>query len=264
MASDSAIGVFDSGVGGLTVAGAITRALPNERLVYLGDTARLPYGSKSPDVVRRYAERCADFLLTQDIKMMVIACNTATAHALHYLQMKLEIPVVGVISAGARRALVVSRSKRIGVIGTAGTIASGAYKKAIHALEPQAEVFEQACPMFVPLAEEGMTSHEATKLIARDYLKTMREHEIDALVLGCTHYPLLREVIQEAVGSQVALCDSAEACTDDVKAVLTDTRKLAEKKSGPHRFYLTDVQASFRTLAARFFGADTDPERVDL
>lgn len=262
--SEKAIGVFDSGVGGLTVAGAITRALPNERLVYLGDTARLPYGSKSPDVVRRYAERCADFLLTHDIKMLVIACNTATAHALPYLQMKLEIPVVGVIAAGARRALVVTRSKRIGVIGTAGTIASGAYKKAILGLEPQAEVFEQACPMFVPLAEEGLVEHDATKLIARDYLKTMREHEVDALVLGCTHYPILRNVIQEAVGNNVALCDSAEACCDDVRAVLSDTRRLAEKKSGPHQFFLTDAQASFRTLAARFFGGPTDPERVDL
>jgi glutamate racemase len=262
--SDKAIGVFDSGVGGLTVAGAITRALPNERLVYLGDTARLPYGSKSPDVVRRYAERCAAFLLTQDIKMLVIACNTATAHALPYLQMKLEIPVVGVIAAGARRALVVSRTKRIGVIGTAGTIQSGAYRKAIAALEPQAEVFDQACPMFVPLAEEGFTNHEATRLLAREYLKAMREHEIDALVLGCTHYPLLRDVIQEAVGSGVALCDSAEACCDDVRAVLTDTRRLSDNKTGPHKFFLTDVQASFRTLAGRFFGAETDPERVDL
>lgn len=257
---DKAIGVFDSGVGGLTVAGAITRALPNERIVYLGDTARLPYGSKSSDVVRRYAEICAEFLLTRDIKLLVIACNTATAHALPHLQQKLTIPVVGVIAAGARRALSVSKTKRIGVIATHGTIQSGAYKRAIHELDATAELREQACPLFVPLAEEGLIDHEATRLIARDYLRTMTN--VDALVLGCTHYPLLRGVIQDAVGPAVTLCDSGEACTDDVKAALKG--QLAERKHGDHQFFLTDVQASFRALANRCFGADTDPERIDL
>jgi glutamate racemase len=260
----TAIGVFDSGVGGLTVAGAITRALPNERLVYLGDTARLPYGTKSPDVVRRYAERCAEFLLTQDIKMLVIACNTATAHALTHLQQTLTIPVVGVIAPGARRALSVSKRKRIGVIATAGTIASGAYRKEIAALDGDAKVFDKACPLFVPLAEEGLVEHEATRLIARDYLQVLKDEHIDALVLGCTHYPLLRNVIQQVVGASVTLCDSAEACTDDVKCILTERGELATHKGGPHRFHLTDVQASFRSLGVRFFGADAEPERVDL
>lgn len=260
----SAIGVFDSGVGGLTVAGAITRALPNERLAYLGDTARLPYGTKSPDVVKRYAERCAEFLLTQDIKLLVIACNTATAHALTHLQQTLTIPVLGVIAPGARRALSVSKSKRIGVIGTAGAIASGAYRREIAALDPDAKVFDKACPLFVPLAEEGLVEHEATRLIARDYLQGLKDENIDALVLGCTHYPLLRKVIQQVVGDSVTLCDSAEACTSDVIGILRERGELATQKRGPHRFYLTDVQASFRSLGVRFFGADAEPERVDL
>jgi glutamate racemase len=261
---DKPIGVFDSGVGGLTVAGAITRALPHERLVYLGDTARLPYGSKSPDVVRRYAERCAEFLLTKDIKMLVIACNTATAHALPHLQRTLAIPVVGVIAPGAQKALLASKKKRIGVIATAGTIQSGAYRQAIAAIDPTAEVFDKACPLFVPLAEEGMVHHEATQLIAREYLGSMRERDIDALVLGCTHYPLLRTVIQSAVGAEVVLCDSAEASAADVQQALERTGRLAKAREAPHRFFLTDAQTSFRALAARFFGAETDPERVDL
>jgi glutamate racemase len=259
MSKEDAIGVFDSGIGGLTVAGALTRALPKERVVYLGDTARLPYGTKSPDVVKRYAEGCARFLLTQDIKLLVVACNTATAHALEHLQQTLSVPVIGVITPGAKR---VSRYKRIGVIGTEGTIRSGAYERAIKAFAPAADVVQQACPLFVPLAEEGWTQHPATRLVAEHYLDKMKN--VDALVLGCTHYPLLREVIAETVGEQVVLCDSADAVSEDVRTLLKE-KQLEATAAGAHRFFMTDLQSQFPVLAQRFFGAAiTNAERVDL
>ncbi len=260
---ERAIGIFDSGVGGLTVCGTLTRKLPNERVIYLGDTARLPYGTKSPEVVRRYAERCAEFLLTHEIKLLVIACNTASAHALEHLQRQLPVPVVGVIAPGARRALSLSRNRRIGVIGTSGTIKSGAYRRALEALEPSAEVIEAACPLFVPLAEEGWTEHPAAKLIAEEYLAPLRARTVDTLVLGCTHYPVLREVIASAMGPEVTLCDAAEAVAEEVRALLGPN--AASTVAGPHRFFLTDVQPQFLGLAARFFGAPiSEAERIDL
>ncbi len=181
------IGVFDSGLGGLTVAHAIMRQLPAENLVYFGDTARVPYGPKSPDTVRRYSHEIAAYLLEQGVKAIVVACNTATAHALPMLKAELDVPVIGVVEPGARAAVRASRSGRIGVIATAGTIKSGAYVRAIEAESPDAQVTARACPLFVPLVEEGWTDHEATWSVAREYLAPFMHDEIDTLVLGCTH-----------------------------------------------------------------------------
>lgn len=258
--SNAGIGVFDSGIGGLTVAGALARRLPGETLIYMGDTARLPYGTKSPDVVRRYAERCSRFLLEQDIKLLVIACNTASAHALEHLQQTLPVPVLGVIGPGASAGLKASKQGRVGVIGTAGTVRSGAYRRAILALDPNASVVEKACPLFVPLAEEGLTDHPATELIARDYLAELAN--VDALVLGCTHYPVLRNVIARVLGPGVTLCDSADATADEVQRAIA---AMPATRPAAHRFYLTDVQPQFQQLAARFFGGPVAAaERVDL
>lgn len=258
------VGIFDSGVGGLTVAGAFVRALPNESIVYLGDTARVPYGNKSPETVRRYAERCADFLYAQNVKMLIIACNTATAFALEALQARYPVPVIGVIAPSAEAALQASRSGRIAVIGTHGTIASGAYRRAILAGRPHAQVLERACPLFVPLAEEGWTEHPATALIVGEYLAEVKAHQPDVLVLGCTHYPVLASAIARELGPAVTLCDSAETVTAAAREVLRARGALA---SGPalHRFFMTDAQPQLARIAERFFGQPlTAVERVDL
>lgn len=250
------VGIFDSGVGGLTVAGEFARTLPHERIVYLGDTARVPYGSKSPEVIKRYAERCADFLVSQDIKLLIVACNTASAFALEHLQARLTIPVIGVIEPGARAAVAASKRKHIGVIGTTGTIASGAYARAIRALDPGIMVEERACPLFVPLAEEGWTTHAATELVAETYLADLKRTSLDCLVLGCTHYPVLRDVIQKVVGAHVKLVDSATAVTQQAQRTLAERNGLSDAETAPaHRFYLTDAQRSFEKTAERFFGA---------
>lgn len=260
------IGIFDSGVGGLTVAGAVTRALPRERVVYLGDTARLPYGNKSGDVVRRYAERCADFLLAQDIKLLIVACNTASAVALEHLEQRCSVPVLGVIRPGARAAARVTTSGRIGVLGTAGTIASGAYQRAILAERPDAAIAERACPLLVPLAEEGWVEHAATRLVVQEYLAPIKAAGVDTVVLGCTHYPLLREVLRAELGAQVTLCDSADAVTEVARALLGARELAAPSGLAPaHAFFLTDASSSFAALAERFFGAAIErPVRVDI
>ena len=260
----SAVGIFDSGVGGLTVAGAFVRALPNESIVYLGDTARVPYGNKSPETVRRYAERCADFLYAQDVKLMIIACNTATAFALEALQIRYPVPVIGVIAPSAQAALAASSSGRIAVIGTHGTIASGAYRRAIVAQRADAQVLERACPLFVPLAEEGWSEHPATALIVREYLAEVKAHQPDVLVLGCTHYPILAQAIARELGDSVQLCDSAETVTATARDVL---RKRGALSSGSavHRFFMTDAQPQLARIAELFFGQPLGVvERIDL
>lgn len=249
-----AIGVFDSGVGGLTVLRAIQARLPRESTVYLGDTARVPYGSKSPEVVIRYSRNNARFLLEQDLKLLVVACNTATAHALPSLQAELPIPVVGVVEPGVRAAASLEGAKRIGVIGTAGTIASGAYQRALATAAPDASVIARACPLFVPLAEEGWTSGDVPLAVAERYLGELRGG-LDAVVLGCTHYPLLREPIAEVLGSEVRLVDSAEATAAAVAALLEEKGLLEEGGTTPsHRVFVTDVPARFAEIAERFLG----------
>lgn len=263
MSARAPIGVFDSGIGGLTVVGALTRRLPRESILYFGDTARVPYGPKSPDTVRRYAHEISGWLLREGVKTVVVACNTATAHALPELQAELPVPVIGVIEPGAKAALAVTRDGGIGVIGTAGTIASGAYARAIWSHAPSATVVSQACPLFVPLVEEGWTEHPATRLVAREYLAPLIAAHVRALVLGCTHYPLLRSVLGEVMGDAVELIDSADATAEEVSRVLAE-KKLVVADDAPepiHRFVASDAPAQFLRLGQRFLGAAI--ERVE-
>lgn len=231
------------------------KALPQEDTIYLGDTARVPYGTKSPETVIRFARQIGSFLVKKDIKLLVVACNTASAVALDVLQAELPIPVVGVIEPGAIRAASVCRSGRVGVIGTAGTIRSSAYTKAIKKINNDIEVVTQACPLFVPLAEEGWVDNEVARLTAATYLDGIKRHGVDTLVLGCTHYPLLKPVIAEYMGSGVTLVDSAEETAITVRQILEESgelRPLAEK--GNHHFYVTDVPAGFIRVGNRFLG----------
>jgi len=251
----SSIGVFDSGIGGLTVLREITRLLPNENTVYLGDTARVPYGSKSRETIERYSFEIAAFLLKHDIKMLVAACNTASAFAVPRLKTGLKIPVTGVIEPGARAAAGASKAGRIGVIGTEGTIKSSAYTTAIKAVKPGAETFVQACPLFVPLVEEGWAGDEVTEMVARRYLAGFKDARIDTLVLGCTHYPLLKETIASVMGAGVTLIDSAASTALEVKKILTQENLLNDGGSpGEHRFFVTDSPERFMTVGRRFFG----------
>jgi glutamate racemase len=265
---DAPIGVFDSGVGGLTVVKSLRSRLPNEEIIYLGDTARIPYGTRSPSTVERYAVQNASFLEAMNIKMLVIACNTASALALSRLRaITPALPTLGVIQPGAKQAVRVSRGGRIGVIGTEATIASGAYTAAIHGFNPAAEVITRACPLFVALAEEGWIAHEeATRLIARTYLEPFREADVDTLVLGCTHYPILREVIAEVMGPEVALIDSGEAVAEEVAIALAERDEMRIEGSAPEsQFFVTDAAERFRRVAEIFLGAPLDRfETVDV
>ncbi len=250
-----AIGIFDSGVGGLTVLKEIVKALPQEDTIYLGDTARVPYGTKSPETVTRYARQIAGFLVRRDIKLLVVACNTASAVSLETLEAELPIPVVGVIEPGARRAVAVTRSGRVGVIGTEGTIKSSAYTRAIKRLAPEIEVLTQPCPIFVPLAEEGWTDNEVARLTTVNYLQTLRDAGVDTLVLGCTHYPLLKKVIAEVMGPDVRLVDSAEETARTVADILAGRNLLRPAtEMGNHHYYVTDVPAGFIKVGNRFLG----------
>lgn len=250
-----AIGIFDSGVGGLTVLRELTRALPQEDTIYFGDTARVPYGTKSPDTVVRYAHEIASFLMTHDIKLLVVACNTASAVALPSLRRLLPIPVVGVIEPGARRAVDVTRSGVVGVIGTAGTIRSSAYSRAIKRLNPAISVLSKPCPLFVPLAEEGWIDNDIARMTAHQYLDELREAGVDSLVLGCTHYPLLKKIIAEVMGPEVALVDSAEETARTVTSILQEKKLLRPAaEQGNHHYYVTDVPAGFIRVGNRFLG----------
>lgn len=264
--ADRPIGVFDSGVGGLTVVRELWRRMPAERIVYFGDTARVPYGAKAPSTVLRYAREAAAFLLAHDVKLIILACNTATAHAVDALRRRVPVPVVGVVEPGARTAVRTTQSGRIGVVGTAGTIASGAYDRAIRALLPSARVFAQPCPLFVPLVEEGWVDHPATRIVAEDYLRPLRETDIDVLVLGCTHYPLLRPVLSEIMGPVITLVDAAAETVADVQKVLT-TRGIVRQDIGTpeHAFYVSDSPLRFRETSQIFLGNDVpDVIKVDL
>ncbi len=249
------IGIFDSGIGGLTVARAIYHRLPRESTIYFGDTARVPYGPKSPDTVRRYSREILHWLLGQGVKVVVIACNTSTAHALEALQGESPVPVIGVIEPGARAAAAASRGGPIGVIGTAGTIASNAYARAIQKASPGTRVEQKACPLFVPLVEEGWFEHPAAELIARDYLQPLRAAAVDALVLGCTHYPMLRPLLQQVMGPDVRLIDSAEETAAAVDLALRSVGLEAPTDGTPrHRFAVSDDEARFRQVGSRFIG----------
>jgi glutamate racemase len=251
----SPVGIFDSGIGGLTVAHAMFERLPRESTVYFGDTARVPYGPKSPETVRRYSLEILRWLLEQGVKAVVIACNTSTAHALEALQAASPVPVIGVIEPGARAAAAASANGPIGVIGTAGTIASNAYARAIQRARPGTVVVQQACPLFVPLVEEGWFEHPAAELIARDYLEPLCRARVDALVLGCTHYPLLKPLLQRVMGPEVRLIDSGEETANAVDLALRAAGIEAPPGAGArHRFAVSDDEARFRAVGSRFIG----------
>lgn len=260
------IGVFDSGVGGLTVFRALAQCLPGERFIYLGDTARVPYGTKSPETIVRYTLQAARFFEKYQVKLLVVACNTASSLALAALADTVTWPVIGVIAPGARRAVEASAAGRIGVIGTRATIGSGAYAAAIRDLRPEAEVLSHACPLFVPLAEEGWSNSEIARQVALRYLAPFMGGMVDTLVLGCTHYPLLREVIADVVGPGVTLVDSAEAVSEQVRQHLAQDGELGKSEAGhlEHRFYVTDDPAPFQEVAERFLGRPIRLERAQL
>lgn len=257
--SAAPIGVFDSGIGGLTVVRELMRQLPNESIIYFGDTARLPYGPKSRDTVVRYSREITAFLKGEGVKAVVVACNTATAHALPALREENDLPIVGVIEPGSRAAARATRSKKIGVIGTHGTISSRAYERAIAAVAPDADITALACPLFVPLVEEGWLDTEATRLIARQYLQPIADAHVDTLVLGCTHYPLLKSVIGSVVGREVRLIDSAEETAAETAAVLRD-RGIAHAATNDarYRFIASDAPEQFLRVGQRFLGASID------
>lgn len=255
MTNPAPVGVFDSGIGGLTVAQEIIRQLPHESVIYFGDTARVPYGPKSPDTVRRYSREIAAFLRDQGVKGIVIACNTATAHALATLRDELDMPVIGVVEPGARAAVKATKGGHIGVIGTVGTIKSGAYERAIRALDPDVLVTARACPLLVPLVEEGWTDHDATRLVAREYLEPLIAADIDTLVLGCTHYPLLKPLLRDVLGPSVRLIDSAEETAAETARTLGEQQIAADAAAEPsYRFVASDDPLQFLQLGQRFLG----------
>ncbi|MFN2512692.1 MAG: glutamate racemase [Pyrinomonadaceae bacterium] len=259
------IGIFDSGVGGLTVYRALHERLPNEHFVYLGDTARVPYGTKSLATVERYATENARFLESHRIKLLVVACNTASALALPAIRQAVSVDVVGVIDPGARAAVEMTNGKPIGVIGTEATMQSEAYRRSISRLDPSAEVIEQACPLFVSLAEEGWAETEVARTVADHYLSDLRKSDLGALVMGCTHYPILRSVISEAVGRDIPLIDSGDATAEEVQSLLEikGLSRTGSPSEGRVRqfcddldhFYVTDAAQRFSKVAERFLGA---------
>ncbi|MCW8811489.1 MAG: glutamate racemase [Ignavibacteriaceae bacterium] len=260
------IGVFDSGIGGLTVVKRLASTLPNENIIYFGDTARVPYGSKSNSTVIEYSIQNTKFLLQKNIKALVVACNTASSIAIPDLKKIFDIPIIGMIEPGSRMALSKTHNKKIGVIGTRATTSNLAYSKEIKRLNDKVEVFEKPCPLFVPLAEEGWIKHRATYEIAEEYLKELREEEIDTLVLGCTHYPILTEVIQKVIGPKVSLIDSGVASSELIKLELEKFNLLSDSGTiGSQEYYVSDIPAKFKEVAELFLGRGIEHvHKVDL
>jgi glutamate racemase len=250
----SAIGVFDSGVGGLTVTRELIRQLPAENIIYFGDIARVPYGIKSKETVIRFSIENILFLLKQDVKLICIACNTVSSVALPAIKNHFRVPIVGVITPGAREAVYATKNKRIGVIGTRGTIKSRAYENEIRQLAPEVKVTAVACPLFVPFAEEGWLSGSVVMDVAKTYLKPLKDAKVDTLILGCTHYPLLKPVIRKVMGPSVFLIDSAKQVAIEVKKILASEGLMNKGSKGKQRFYVSDNPEWFSQLAKRFLG----------
>lgn len=262
----SPIGVFDSGIGGLTVVKKLLTMLPNENIIYFGDTARVPYGSKSNATIIEYANQDARFLFNKNVKLIITACNTASAVALEDLRKQFDIPVIGMIEPGAKYALSKTKNRKIGVIGTHSTINNAAYSKKLKQLSGKIQILEKACPLFVPLAEEGWIDHEATKLIAEEYLGELKEKDIDTLILGCTHYPILSELIQKVLGTSVTLIDSGTAASLEVETYL-NCRGLRNDSNylGSHEYYVSDLPEKFKVIAERFLGTQIENiEKIEL
>jgi glutamate racemase len=268
--ADAPLGVFDSGLGGLTVVRALRERCPAERVVYLGDTARVPYGTRSPETIVRYALGCSRVLMGHGVKAIVVACNTVSAVALDMMRVELDIPVLGVILPGARAAVAAARGRAVGVLGTTGTIASGAYPRAIASFSSRVEVIAHAAPLFVPLAEEGWTEGEVPRLVARRYLEPLIAKGARCIVLGCTHYPLLQPTIEreaaELAGEPVAVVDSAHATAAEVATFLAERgHATSESRRGSLELFVTDLPKSFATVAERFLGEPVDQvHQIDL
>lgn len=253
---DLPIGIFDSGIGGLTVLKEIISRLPGEGTIYLGDTARVPYGVRSPETVTRYSFENTRFLFSKGIKLLVIACNTASSVSLEPVRQSIPVPVIGVIEPGARAAASATRNKKIGVIGTDATVRSNAYPSAIKSIDPAIEVFSLPCPLFVPLVEEGWTEGAVAELTAETYLRDIREKGIDTLVLGCTHYPLLKGVLSKIMGPEVQLIDSAIETASAITSALGERSLLrAGAGNGSRQFYVTDSPEKFVRVGERFLGS---------
>lgn len=262
----SPIGIFDSGIGGLTVAKRIIAMLPNENIVYFGDTARVPYGTKSNDTVIEYSYQDAQFLINNNVKLIIVACNTASSIAINKLKKKFDIPIIGMIEPGTNLAIETTKNGRIGVIGTDATISNKAYSSELNSVKKNLKIIEKPCPLFVPIAEEGWLDHEATKLIAKEYLQDLIDFRVDTVILGCTHYPLLSGVIQEVMGDGVTLIDSGMAASLEVedylngRGVRNDSNQL-----GTHQFYVSDLPSKFKSVAERFLGTEVKHiEKIDI
>ena len=262
---DRPIGIFDSGVGGLTVAAQLMKQLPNENLVYFGDTARLPYGSKSRETVTRFSLQNVRFLLTQNVKAVVVACNTASSNSREAMQAAFDLPIFGVVEPGAAEAVRQTQNKQVGVIGTAATIRSGAYDALIQRLDPEVTVHSCACPLFVPLAEEGWTDNQVTELTIRAYLTPLAQEGIDALVLGCTHYPLLKKCLARVLGPGIALVDPAREAARQVQRYLGAHGLLRENPAAPaHHFFVSDISSSFAALSGIALHHTFVPQKIDI
>ena len=249
------IGVFDSGIGGLTVAKSLFELLPNENIIYLGDTARLPYGTKSKETVILYSIECLKFLLSKNVKMVVVACNSSSSVAVPFLQKITKIPVIGVIEPGSTAAVNKTVNNKIGVIGTMGTIKSNAYKKQVTKYRKDVEIFSQACSLFVQLAEDGWTDNKIAELTAKEYLSGLKEKGVDTVILGCTHYPILKNTIRKVLGKNIELIDSGEETAKEVKNILHRKKLLnTQKKKGYHKFFVTDFPNNFKLISERFLG----------
>ncbi len=260
------IGVFDSGIGGLTVVREILKQLPNEKLVYLGDTARVPYGTRGEQVIKKFALELANFLLKRKVKFLVVACNTISSTCLDAIERLSPVPVLGVIDSAAENAAGITKTNVIGIIGTQATILSKSYEKAIKKINSKIKIITQACPLFVPLAEEGFIDDKATKLIAEKYLKNFKDTKIDTLILGCIHYPVLKKVINKIVGRNVKLVDSAKPTVLRLKEILQKKNLLNENSKREHEFFVTDAPDRVYKVAATFLGSALDGKlkRINL
>lgn len=257
------IGVFDSGVGGLTVAREIMRQLPQERIIYFGDTARVPYGSKSKDTIIRYSRQIIHFLESKGVKAIVVACNTASAFALEEIRPEMKLPIIGVVKPGAKVAAQTTVNNRIGVIGTEGTIGSKIYTEMIHMHNPEAEVLGKACPLFVPLVEEGWQKDPVTLEVARRYLAFFKDLDIDTLILGCTHYPLLRSTIRDIMGDKVNLVNPAYETAQGLKRLLAEHAITNDGKLEPeHQFYVSDAAEKFKSFANSILPCEIEEARL--
>jgi len=263
---DRAIGVFDSGFGGLTVLGEILKELPFENTIYFGDTAHLPYGTKSKESVIRFSLAIGDFLVRQGVKIIVVACNTASSFALSRLAARTRLPVIGVIEPGARSAVKASVNRRIGIIGTEGTIKSGSYEKEIEKTGQKIRIFAQPCPLFVPLVEEGWVERKATLLVAKEYLEPLKKERIDTLILGCTHYPLLKNIITSVMGKEVKLIDSARETAKETKRLLVKKGLVKpEGKKSAQKYFVSDDANKFVRFGRQFLGrVISDIRKVDI